>query len=163
MHGLEDMPGKIRIRQGEWHLSYSTENLLCVLQYFSSSRGKARMALCIRLRNPGSLPSFPVVTSTSSLRVFCAFLEIHDAEIRLLKAISDASWCCLLSLYWLATLSHLSLLALAGRFTTFESALACLVSLVLYGIYQYTLKCWKWREGKRPSASQQPLLLEVRH
>ncbi|KAK9918918.1 hypothetical protein WJX75_008024 [Coccomyxa subellipsoidea] len=43
-------------------------------------------------------------------------------------------------------------------FTTFESAAACLLSLLLYRAYQYLAQCWRWRKSKKPSESQQPLL-----
>ncbi|BDA48956.1 probable solute carrier family 35 member F6 at N-terminal half [Coccomyxa sp. Obi] len=43
-------------------------------------------------------------------------------------------------------------------FTTFESALACLVSLLLYTVYQYLAQCWHWRNAQQLTASQTPLL-----
>lgn len=44
------------------------------------------------------------------------------------------------------------------RFTTFESAAACLLSLLLYRAYQYLAQCWRWRKSKNSSECQQPLL-----
>lgn len=47
------------------------------------------------------------------------------------------------------------------RFTTFESALACLVSLLLYIGYRSVASAAKWRHDQEADALAEPLLSEV--
>jgi hypothetical protein len=49
------------------------------------------------------------------------------------------------------------------RFTTFESALACLVSLLLYAGYTSVASAAKWRHDREADALAEPLLSEVYH
>jgi hypothetical protein len=46
------------------------------------------------------------------------------------------------------------------RFTTIESALACLVSLLLYWGYQKLAALVRWRRNRKRAQSQDPLLVK---
>ena len=56
-----------------------------------------------------------------------------------------------------------NLLHAVNRFTTFESAVACLVSLLLFVAYQRASSCYRWTRSREEDALAEPLLSEVTH